>query len=561
MSRMISFGLLILLVVVLGIVFYQVMAMFLLPLFLAVMLAVVFHPLHHWMLLKCKGRQRIAALLTTLAMLLIVLVPGGWVITMASLEGISLATKINVASIQEKIDKLRDRAGLNYPFPSELREIEARFKEIEALETQAGSPKWNSSIVKLRVATRDLHDKLVDRQAHPKPDEPPLTVTAEEMAPMLATIEHILRGGKPRNDKTPDTEELEKIEEESPLMSEAAEEETSEEDASEGETEENDALVSDSTANEASSSESQEEAPPSSEMFGPALRAGPVEEDEDDYDPILLFERAQGEFAVFKEKLLGGPYIGAIKQVANPSNEQLRSLAQKYILGDSNWIVSMTGDVAAYVGKTIVGAVIMIIAVYFFFAEGPAMLTTLMRLSPLDDAYERELLIEFDSICRAVVTATLLAAVVQGLLAGFGFWLAGLGSVFLLMLLTTIFALVPFFGAATVWIPAALYLYFYEERLGAAVLLALYGAGIVSTSDNIIKPLVLAGTSNLHPLLALLSVLGGVQVMGPIGIFAGPMIVVFLQAMLDILQREMTNFERHREGAAPEEKRPAPTSP
>jgi predicted PurR-regulated permease PerM len=138
---------------------------------------------------------------------------------------------------------------------------------------------------------------------------------------------------------------------------------------------------------------------------------------------------------------------------------------------------------------------------------------------------------------------------VQGLLAGFGFWLAGLSSVFLLMLLTTVFAMVPFVGAATVWVPAALWLYFYEDRLTAALLLSVYGAGIVSTSDNIIKPLVLSGTSNLHPLLALLSVLGGVQVMGPIGIFVGPMIVVFFKTMLDILQRELTSIERTREAA------------
>ena len=146
MSRMISFWVIIGIIVLLGIVFYQVMAMFVLPLFLAVMLAVVFHPLHHWMLLKCKGRQRTAALLTTLAMLLIVLVPAGWVITMATLEGISLATKVNVSNIQEKIDKLRVRFGLEYPFPAEFREIEAEFDELEKLESQAGGSRWNAMV-------------------------------------------------------------------------------------------------------------------------------------------------------------------------------------------------------------------------------------------------------------------------------------------------------------------------------------------------------------------------------------------------------------------------------
>ena len=62
-------------------------------------------------------------------------------------------------------------------------------------------------------------------------------------------------------------------------------------------------------------------------------------------------------------------------------------------------------------------------------------------------------------------------------------------------------------------------------------------------ADNVIKPFVLQGQSNLHPLLALLSVLGGVQVFGPIGILMGPMIVVFLQTLLEILNRELSHMD------------------
>jgi predicted PurR-regulated permease PerM len=167
------------------------------------------------------------------------------------------------------------------------------------------------------------------------------------------------------------------------------------------------------------------------------------------------------------------------------------------------------------------------------------MIETVMRLSPLDDAYERELIQDFDRISRAVVLATLLSAATQGVLAGLGFWIAGVNAVFLLSLLTVVFALIPFFGAASVWLPTCLWLYFYEERAWPAILLAVYGAVIVSSSDNFIKPLVLHGQSNLHPLLALLSVLGGVQALGPIGILVGPMVVVYLQTLLNILRREL----------------------
>ena len=67
--------------------------------------------------------------------------------------------------------------------------------------------------------------------------------------------------------------------------------------------------------------------------------------------------------------------------------------------------------------------------------------------------------------------------------------------------------------------------------------------GVVSTVDNIIKPIVLHGQSKLHPLLALLSVLGGVGALGPIGIFVGPIAVAFLQAALTMLQTELDSLD------------------
>ena len=83
-----------------------------------------------------------------------------------------------------------------------------------------------------------------------------------------------------------------------------------------------------------------------------------------------------------------------------------------------------------------------------------------------------------------------------------------------------------------------------EGRLGASLVLAVYGTAVISAADNFIKPMVLHGQSNLHPLLALLSVLGGIQALGPIGIVVGPMVVVFLQTTLKILQRELLSIDR-----------------
>jgi predicted PurR-regulated permease PerM len=94
-----------------------------------------------------------------------------------------------------------------------------------------------------------------------------------------------------------------------------------------------------------------------------------------------------------------------------------------------------------------------------------------------------------------------------------------------------------------VWGSASLYLLFFVKDTWAAAGLALWGLCVVSTVDNIIKPIVLHGQSKLHPLLALLSVLGGVGALGPIGIFVGPIAVAFLQAALTMLQVEIGSLQ------------------
>ena len=101
------------------------------------------------------------------------------------------------------------------------------------------------------------------------------------------------------------------------------------------------------------------------------------------------------------------------------------------------------------------------IALYYFLADGPAMVEAVMAVSPLDRRYEHELLQRFAEVSRAVVVATLVAAITQGALAGIGydFALPPEAPIFLLMALTTVFALIPIFGAFAVWGCVCIWIY------------------------------------------------------------------------------------------------------
>lgn len=261
-----------------------------------------------------------------------------------------------------------------------------------------------------------------------------------------------------------------------------------------------------------------------------------------------------------------------LEQLVSRTPKQLRDLYQSVTgaeLQDQtirDWVKGSLAAVAKFavsglqmVVKLLFGLIIMILALYYFLADGPRMLASLMKLSPLEDEYERELLDKFANVSRAVVVASLASAAAQGLLAGIGYYFAlNAGApIFLLTMLTMCLAIVPFAGAAAIWVPTAAWIYLYQPVIenGKAVLdaagqplegdavpaiaLAIYGACIVSAIDNVIKPLVLHGQSNLHPLVALISILGGVQTLGPIGILVGPMLVAFFQALVNMVNKEL----------------------
>ena len=253
---------------------------------------------------------------------------------------------------------------------------------------------------------------------------------------------------------------------------------------------------------------------------------------------------ASASIRAWMRTLLGGTFRSQVRLLANPSAEDFKDLLRRGRESLQPRFVSLTSATGSYLVESMIGLVVVIIASYFFLIDGASMTRTLMRLSPLDDEYEERLLMEFDRTSRAVVLASVLSALAQGVLAAVAYWMIGFNSVVLLFLITSLMALVPFLGAASVWAPCAIYLGVVEQRWTEATILAIYGAAIVSSVDNVIKMYVLHGRSTLHPLFALLSVLGGVKVFGPIGILVGPMVVVFLQTLLEILNHELGEHEK-----------------
>lgn len=214
-------------------------------------------------------------------------------------------------------------------------------------------------------------------------------------------------------------------------------------------------------------------------------------------------------------------------------------------IGMANRAVGLMGSLAALT----VQLLMLVIALYYFLADGPAFMVTAERLIPISVEYQRELRKKFDTVVRAVITATFFSALGQGfatalmLCAYYGF-----GHFVILFILATFASMVPLFGTWLVWGPCVIWLLLHGVWI-PAILFLLIGVAVIGTMDNVIRTYVLQSDAQLHPLLAFVSVLGGVQVMGLWGVFIAPIVASILHALIVIFNTEISVLSKERQNA------------
>lgn len=432
-ARLISLGILITLIVALGITFYQVLAPFLLPLFLAWIVAIVCRPLYLWCVRRTNNRPRLAAGITTTGLLLVVLLPFSLGTVFASVQLIQLAQTTLAADANW-------RTTLN---------------------------EWSNDEYVIGFAERiEPYLKYLPGDPAIPPIDPSDVDASEETAQTIA----------PKDQGAPD-------------------------------------IAGSSTQD------------------GTAKTAESVKNHHDQEAVEVRNQLQQRIDASLRAtfEFIGSRTIGFV-----------RSEVPGFALGLLGHLVSL-----------LVAAVMFSIGLYYFLCDGPDLLVAAENLIPVQRDYQRQLLTRFNQVVRAVVLSTFLSALAQGVLTTFALGIAGFDHLMALFVLASLVAMIPVAGTWVVWVPCVLWLVFFEQSYVAAGLVTLFCAIVVGTVDNLIRTFVLNNSARLHPLLAFVSVLGGLQVMGLWGVFIGPIVAACLHALVQIFNMELTEFSNERQALAP----------
>jgi predicted PurR-regulated permease PerM len=195
--------------------------------------------------------------------------------------------------------------------------------------------------------------------------------------------------------------------------------------------------------------------------------------------------------------------------------------------------------VAANVSGLVVSFVFTMFATFLLLRDGKRLVAGIPHWLPFERSRSQAILVHVRDVIYASVYGVVVIAAIQGLLCGVMFWILGIPSAALWGVVTVLTSVLPLVGAAAVWAPGAVYL-LVNGHWPQAIVLAVWGAAVVSAVDNFLRPSLVGDRAGLSELLMFFALLGGLQVFGVLGIVLGPVVFAVAASVLQVLGGDPT---------------------
>jgi predicted PurR-regulated permease PerM len=216
--------------------------------------------------------------------------------------------------------------------------------------------------------------------------------------------------------------------------------------------------------------------------------------------------------------------------------DEIHTIAVRAAKAMSDYVLAHGGTVATNVAGFVFHFAIALLTLFYLLRDGETYYEALRDLTPL---HEEDKAAIFDTLrltLSSVVRGLMLTALLDGVALGISYLILGVPYWALLALATAMAGLLPLGGTAFVWLPVSIYLVF-TAGWSSAMLLAGWAIITLVVTDNLVKPVAMRHGTNLPTLMLFFGLAGGIEVYGPIGIFAGPAVVAIFAALLGVYRR------------------------
>jgi predicted PurR-regulated permease PerM len=197
--------------------------------------------------------------------------------------------------------------------------------------------------------------------------------------------------------------------------------------------------------------------------------------------------------------------------------------------------------VLAGVAAVALDLVIFLMMLFFLLRDGDELREALRGISPFTRGQETELIEHLGNTVKASLQAMIVVPLIQGVVAFLAFITLGVPSPVLWAVMVVFAALIPILGSPLAWIPAAVYL-LVNVSVAKGLVMAAYGVFVISMVDNVVKPIILRGSAQIHTMLGFLSIMGGLFAFGPKGLIVGPVVLSLLLSAYRIYRYDVLRW-------------------
>ncbi|SIR97429.1 AI-2E family transporter [Natronorubrum thiooxidans] len=240
----------------------------------------------------------------------------------------------------------------------------------------------------------------------------------------------------------------------------------------------------------------------------------------------------------------GGPGVGRLEATISERTGQDVNIADTATSGAQRVSEGLLGgapDALSGLIHALIGIGLAAFLLYFLLKDGTRLFAWTREIVPLPRDVQETLFEELDRLTWAVLVGHVVVAVIQGVLAGLGLLATGVPNVVFWTFVMILLSLIPLIGSFAVWAPAAVWLAITGSTV-AAVALVIYGAIVVGTSDEFLRPLIV-GRADVNPSIIIVGVIGGMYLMGFMGLFFGPVIVGACKVILETFDDHYDDLE------------------
>ncbi|MCJ7540679.1 MAG: AI-2E family transporter [Desulfobacterales bacterium] len=197
------------------------------------------------------------------------------------------------------------------------------------------------------------------------------------------------------------------------------------------------------------------------------------------------------------------------------------------------FLYQQASSIASNIFKFFVYFFFMLLIIYYLLMDGDKLISFIIDLSPLPKEQDQKLIRKFKDMAGAILIGNGLGGLIQGVAGGIVFYLFGIKSAFLWGVIMGFLAFLPIIGTGVVFIPAAIYLFF-KGRIAAGIFFIIFYLILTVSVDNLLKPRLVGRRVKMHTLLVFLSIIGGLNIFGILGIIYGPLITTAFITLTDI---------------------------